>query len=156
MTAPTKTWVVGPSGSGKSWLIEQLRTQHKGQFTVFDLDFLGYRKPGEGFMDWHINPEAFKLLSDNTRWAEKPLVAVGSDSSPQLMRAAAISAGFETLMVIPPLSVLQMNGRNRGDKPEKVAAAEFHRANWLKWAQRWELRPFNHIEEVLSHLRPKG
>lgn len=57
MTAPTKTWVVGPSGSEKSWLIEQLRTKHKGQFTVFDLDFLGYRKPGEGFMDWRNHIE---------------------------------------------------------------------------------------------------
>lgn len=143
-------WVTGPSGAGKSSLIEKVRA--KKLANTFDLDFVGYRTNKEDWSEWHIPSKIFGVLEGIHMATGDSFVAVGCDSSPEQLRAAALAAGFTPVVIIPDLKTLETQRRARGDAPDKVAEAGASIASWSAHAEKWGARVFASDDALLASL----
>lgn len=146
-------WVTGPSGAGKTHLVEKIRSSKaKELLATFDLDFVGYRKPDEGQFDWHIPKEIFSVLEKVVERGGKPMCAVGCDSDFNVMLAAAVDAGFKPVMVVPDLATLKSNRVKRGDTPDKVEESERSIDSWLKRGKEFEMEIFASSSDLFEKM----
>lgn len=146
-----KLWITGPSGAGKSYLVGSVRKRDlEPKPITFDLDFLGYRRPGEDWKKWHINKGAFKLLSANAVQARASVIVVGCDSDPDGVLRAALDEGFEPVVLLPSLTELTSYRRQRGDQAAKIASSERDLASWAAHAERWKAYVASSGQEILS------
>lgn len=132
MRSLSRLLVVGPSGSGKSFLLHAIRTNPPpgDRIITLDLDVVGYRRPDEAWTRWHINRDIFRIMASNARMSQSALVLAGCDSEPERLFAAARNEGMAIVCVIPSLEVLKSRRLRRGDAPEKVAEAPKSIASW--------------------------
>lgn len=143
-------WVTGPSGAGKTTLVETVRA--KKLANTFDLDFVGYRKKPDDWKEWNIPPKIFGVLEGIHMATGGSFVAVGCDSHPEQLRAAAMAAGFAPVVLLPDVKTLQEYRRKRGDAAEKVAEAAASLESWTKHAQAWGAKTFSSVDELLAKV----
>lgn len=143
-------WVTGPSGAGKSTLVEKVRAKKLGN--TFDLDFVGYRKNVDDWKEWNIPPKVFGVLEGIHMATGLSFVAVGCDSHPEQLKAAAMAAGFTPVVLLPDVQTLQEYRRKRGDTSEKVAEAAESLESWKRHAEKWGAETFESVDALLAKL----
>lgn len=122
--------VMGPSGCGKSLLLKQLHDDKSRDVATLDLDFLGFRREGEGRKKWHIPAQSFDWASTLGSLQRRQIVTAGSDSDPMSMARAALKAGFVIYVVVPDKARLQKWRSIRGDSVDKVGEAPISVSSW--------------------------
>lgn len=143
-------WVVGPSGAGKSFLLDALR---QGKHTrTLDLDFLGYRREGEGWQKWHIPQESLGMLAQTVKDGGGPLVVAGISTEGEAMLDHAITMKYRVVAIIPTARDLEANRRKRGDADDKVREAPNSVAAWGRIAKKHALEVFESATDLLTVL----